>query len=502
MADPPIGAAAEPQVMNVRAAALWAMAGQYASFALQFVTSVVISRYFLSPAEVGLFSVALAAAMLVAALQDFGLSRYVSGLPVLDGDEIARCSSVAFLFSFCVAGLIAAAAWPMARFYHQPNLCPLLLVIATSYLLVPLSIVPMARLARNLAFHRHFAVYLSSGLVQTIVAIALAAAGFSAFALAWAIVAGAAVRGLVSQALAPSPPWPLRLDALGAVLRHGSKSSVLYLSGAAGARSPDLVIGHAVGLAGAGLYSRAVGLSDNFRMLMAGAIGSVFYPAFARIRDRGEPLGPAYLRVAAGYSAILWPAMTGLALASEPLVRILFGPAWSGVAPLLAMIALADVLFLSVPLHMDLPILLGRMNGLLARNIAETSLSIALLALGCLWGVGGAAASRLVYAAAWVCLYAGFVHRLVGFDVRALLCIYLRSTAATVAAVAPLAATYWWVVSPGEIGFLELMLAAAAGALPWFATLVWLRHPAVAEIAGIAAQLPLGSRIGARLRQA
>src|SRR6185369_13215090 len=91
--------AREPAAMGVRSAALWSMAGQYAAFAIQFGASVVISRFFLGPAEVGLFSIALAAALIVAILQDFGLSRYIAGLPRLNGTEISRCSSVALLFS-------------------------------------------------------------------------------------------------------------------------------------------------------------------------------------------------------------------------------------------------------------------------------------------------------------------------------------------------------------------------------------------------------------------
>ena len=100
-----------PPVMSVRAAAVWAMAGQYGSFVIQFAVSVIISRFFLAPDEVGLFSIALAAAMLVAVLQDFGLSRYISGLPELSQEEIDRASSVAVIFSFVVTGVIAALAW-------------------------------------------------------------------------------------------------------------------------------------------------------------------------------------------------------------------------------------------------------------------------------------------------------------------------------------------------------------------------------------------------------
>ncbi len=45
--------------MSVRGAALWSMSGQYLVFATQFVVSVVISRFFLAPEEVGLWAAAL-----------------------------------------------------------------------------------------------------------------------------------------------------------------------------------------------------------------------------------------------------------------------------------------------------------------------------------------------------------------------------------------------------------------------------------------------------------
>lgn len=279
---------AEP---SVRGAAVWAMTGQYLSFAIQFATSVVISRLFLTPAEVGLFSIGLAAALLVAILQDFGLSRYVAGLPKLDREEIDRCSSVALLFSFVVAAIIAASALPLAAFYGQPQLAPVLLIIAANYLFLPLSVVPMALLAREMQFRGHFMINVGSAAVQGAVAVALAAAGFSSFALAWATLAAGISRGLIAQGLRPARPWPLRLGGVRQVIHFGARSSALYLTGALGTRTPDLVVGKLLGLGAVGLYSRAASLADQFRMLISGAIGSVFYPAFARIRDRGSRSG-------------------------------------------------------------------------------------------------------------------------------------------------------------------------------------------------------------------
>lgn len=486
----------EPAAMSVRGAAVWAMAGQYLSFAIQFASSVIISRFFLSPEEVGLFSIALAAALLVAILQDFGLSRYISGLPVIGEAEVRRCSSVALLFSLIVAGVVSLLASPLAYAYEHPELRPLLTIISASYLFLPLSVVPMALLAREMRFDGHFAASVGAAGVQATVAILLGALGHSSFALAWATVAAAVARGLIAQMLRPSLPWPLCLDGLGAVLGFGSRSSALYLTGALGTRTPDLIIGKLLTLAAVGLYSRAASLSDQFRTLIAGAIGGVFFPAFARMRDRGEDLGPPYLRVCAGYSVVVWPGMAGLALAAEPIVRLLYGERWMGVAPLLTMISLAEILLVSLPLVSDLPILLGRLNRLLAYNVVDTALSLLLLALGAWWGgVEGAAASRLVYAALWLALYGRFIHGLVRCDARRLFSIYLRSALATVAAIAPLLLVYALVQGPGQIGAALLFAATLAGAMCWLCSLALLRHPALAEIAGMIEALPLLRRL-------
>ncbi|WP_338466746.1 oligosaccharide flippase family protein [Novosphingobium sp. ZN18A2] len=490
----------EAAVMSVRGAAVWAMSGQYISFGIQFVSSVLISRFFLAPAEVGLFSIAMAAALLASVLQDFGLVRYIASLPVVTPDEIKRCSSVSVTFSLLVAGSIALTAFPMARAYGHPDLMPIMLIIACSYLFNPFSVVPMALLGRTMSFHSHFAINVSGAVAQAVVALALAAMGFSAFSLAWGTLASGMARGLVAQVIRPALPLPFSLKGTRSVIGAGSRLSSLYLIGALGNRTPDMVVGKILGLIAVGLYSRAASLSEQFRILISGAIGSVFFPAFARIRDRGESLAPAYLRVCAGYSAVIWPGMAGLAMAAEPIVRMLYGPKWAGVSPLLSLIAIMDILLISLPLANDIPILLGRLNRLTVYNVIDTTMSIALLVAGSmLGGVEGAAASRLVYAVAWIALYARFLQSLIGFSPRDLLTIYAKSTLATAAAILPMTLVYTLLVPPDAIDFFTLAAASAAGVVLWFVTLVVTRHPALHDLLALSEALPMVGPIGRRL---
>ncbi|VWX55185.1 oligosaccharide flippase family protein [Novosphingobium sp. 9U] len=464
---------------SVRSAALWAAGSQYCLFALQFVTSVVISRFFLKPEEIGLFSVALAAAMILSIIQDFGLTRYIGRHPTADPDTVRHCTVIAVLFSFVVAALIMALAWPVARFYGEPRLFGILGLIAASYLLNPWSVVPVALLSRRLDFRATFTINCAGAVANSACALVLAASGFSAESLAWAMIAQSAVRAVVAQLWQPAPlSLSVRLERMKEIVGFGSGSALLYLSGGLGMRTPDLIVGRMQGMAAAGLFSRGVALASQLHYLVAGAVSAIYYPTFARLRDEGRELGPYYERVVAAHGAVVWPAMVLLAVLSEPVILLLYGPGWSQAAPLLAFVALAECCFVALPLHMDLPILLGRIKQLLWFNLADTALSIVTLAAGAAMGVEAAAASRLVWGLGWVAIYAGWLHRMVGFRWPVMRRIYASSAGVAVLTALPAfyAAHVWR--SPATLGFAGLAMAALASGAAWLLGVFVLRHPA------------------------
>ena len=483
----PASGTGEARAPSVRGAALWAMAGQYVTFGVTFVTGVIISRFFLGPEEVGLFSIALAAAMIVSVFQDFGITRYVSGETELGPEKLRTCFSVSLVVALGIGLIVFGLAWPIAAFYDDDRLIPIVAVIASSYLLVPFGIVPTAVLQRKMDFRRLFIVNVGSIAAMGGTAVTLAALGFSALSLSWAILAQAGAKAVLGIALSGvRPPWPLSFTGARPILHFGSRMMAIYAVAAVGVRSPDLIVGRAVSIEGAGLFSRAMSLAGQLVTLLTGAVGAVFYPAFARMRDRGDDLVPPYLRVAAGFTAVTWPGMVFLAAAARPVVLLLYGSHWAEVAPLLAFIALSELFFAALPLQGELPILLGRIKLLLVLNIIETTVLIGLLVVAAMWSLEAAAASRLLYGAVRWVVYAWMLRRLIGLRMRALFDIYARSLAVSLAAVAPLLLTYELVAGPAQIGVAWLAAAALAGGLCWLGALFLVRHPARLEVAGFA----------------
>lgn len=470
---------------SVRGAALWAMAAQYVTFGVTFVTGVIISRFFLGPEEVGLFSIAMAAAMIVSVFQDFGITRYVAGEPDLDEAKIRTCFAVSLVVAFAIGLVVLALAWPVAAFYGDDRLVAVVAVIAASYLLAPFGIVPSAVLQRNMDFRRLFVVNSGSILAMGTTAVLFAANGWSALSLSFAVVAQMGVKAILGIALSGvRPPWPLSFAGARPIFGFGSKMMALYAVAAVGLRSPDLVVGRVAGIHATGLFSRASSLAAQLVTLLTGAVGAVFYPAFARLRDRGEDLAAPYLRVAAGFTAVTWPGLAFLSAAALPVVLFLYGDGWAEVAPLLMLIALSEFFFTALPLQGELPILLGRMKLLLVVNIIETVASIILLVVAGLVSLEAAAASRIVYGIFWWIIYAWMLRGLVALRWRDLIQVYARSAAVSLATIAPLFLVYEFVAGPEHITFWWLAGAAILGCCGWLATLYLVRHPARHEVSG------------------
>ena len=383
---------------------------------------------------------------------------------------------------WAVAGAILLGAPALASFYDEPGLTHLLRLIGCSYLLVPFAIVSAALLVRDMDFKGLFWVNAGSALAGNMAAIMLAWDGYGPASLAWGALVTAIVRAGVAQAMRPVlPRLRPRRAIIAPLLRFGSSSFLISASAAIGQRSQDLIVGRLLGAFATGLFSRAGALAAQLSTLVTGAINSVFYPAFARKRDAGEPLTEPYLHLMACNTALNWAAMCGLAVAAEPLVRLLYGENWMGVAPLLFWTAIGEMLFVAMPLQMDIPILLGRIRTLVWVNLGETLAAVTILAVAAAISLEAAAISRVGYGFVWWAIYAAFLTRLLALPVRRLFTIYGQSALCAVAACLPLYLLLH--VNDGrQAGFLTLIIGAAAGVALWLPALFLTRHPAHLEV--------------------
>ena len=475
--------------MSVRKAAMWAAAAQYVGFTLQFVSSVIIARYFLDPAEVGVFTVAFSAAAIITGLQDFGLNRFIVGATEMSDALIRKTITVSMVVGFGICVVVISLARPVADFYDNEQLFLITAVIGASFVFIPFSVVPQALMQRDMDFKSYALVEIAANTVNVTITIAAAWAGYSSLSLAFGVFGYQASRAIFSQFARPMfrilpPSW----EGTGPIFKYGLSSATMSLTSGIATRAPDLIIGKTISDAALGLYSRASGLALQFRMLVGGPIASVLYPSLARARDRGEPLGDRYLRLTAALCAVTWAAMAGLAAASEPLILALYGEKWIGAAPVLVWVSLAQIFFIAIPMQIEVGYMLGRWRRVFQLTLLDVAISIALLIVAVPYGLIAVAVSRAVHGLIWWCINAVFVKRMIGFAWRDLLTIYFKTALAAVAAVIPLLANYLFWLPPSRTPFLLLALLAGIGVALWFLMLRVSKHPSADDLADIVAE--------------
>jgi O-antigen/teichoic acid export membrane protein len=396
---------------TLRRSLLFSTIDRYGVQVLTLACTMVISRI-LTPADFGLFAVAMSLALLIDVVREFGAGNYLVQTRDLGRDQVRAAFTVSLAISIaCAAVLLLASEW-LAAFYDAPGLARMIPVFALCFLLLPFGMPSQALLRREMAFDRFAAVNLSAAVVNlgTVTGLALAGVGYMSFA--WAYLAGIAARTLSAFLLHPVP-WAFRpsLASWRGVAGFGGWATASSIINALSEALPQLIIGRVIGLVPVGLFSRAVTLCQLPDRLVVSALAPVIFPAFADRARSGQDLRGPYLLGLTCMSAVQWPMLLCIALLADPLVLLLYGGQWTEVPPLVRILALAALpLF---PAFMTYPTLvaMGRIRDTLTLTLISVPPSIAITFAASFLGIEAVAAAQFVNAPLQVAVALWFVRR-------------------------------------------------------------------------------------------
>ncbi|HZZ86332.1 MAG TPA: oligosaccharide flippase family protein [Anaeromyxobacteraceae bacterium] len=295
---------------------------------LSFGSQLVLA-WLLAPRDFGIAGLGLTLAAFADLLQRSGVRDVILARPKrihfwLSGALLMNCA--VGLAGGCL--LACAAPWAAARF-HNPELLPILLVLAASIPLNAAVTVLQAGLEARLRFGMIAGTGFAVALMQALMSVALATLGWGALALIAPIPFGHVLRLMVyGRAVQPSMSrvgirrWP-----------HLLNDSVVSLLGYACAaliwQGDYLILGYFQGAEQLGYYYFAFNLSLQFVLLLTGNLGSALFPALASLAQLPDRQLDAYLsatRVIAYFGVPLCLCQAALA---RPLYALLFAPKWA-----------------------------------------------------------------------------------------------------------------------------------------------------------------------------
>jgi len=474
---------------SVRRALILSFGQRITSLVITLPTIIIVS-HLLTPAEVGVYSVAVAFVNLVQMLRDFGVSEYLIQERHLN-DALAR---TAFTITLSIAWILAAllfisSPW-FGEFYHNPGLKVVLRILSINFVLLPFGSTTNMLLRRDMQFGILYKIGTGQQIIQSSTTILLSFLGFGYIGLAWGSVAG--MTALVLGCLTWGRKYRVRGIGLlhyRRVLRFGITRTLGDIVIRLGQSAPDFVIGRVLGFADAGLYSRGYGLINTFRENVIGAISAVAFPTFAQYHRDTNNAHKIFLKSVTYLTGISWPFFIFSALMALPIIHFMFGTKWLEAVPILQLLSITALIGTLVYQCNDYFTAIGHV-GFATR--AETMVQVSriiLLAVTIFISLNAVAASQIfVYALAGVIYYRLLLKhtRLTIKDIV----VALRSSAivAICSAIVPCISYFIFILFSQHIG-ISILISSAGALIGWFIGIYITRHPLFDEVVNITTKI-------------
>ncbi len=435
---------------------------------LGVVRLVVVARL-LTPADLGLFGMALLTIAVYIAVTETGIEAALIQRRRLTDTVLDVAWTASVVRSVLVAALLFSTAGFLAGFFREPSVAPVTRVLGVTVLLNGLTSISVVLLKRRMEFHKYFAYQVSGLVCEVSVTILLALVWRNVWALVAGLVTGAVVRLAVSYLIAPRRPRvTLRAAELSSLFEYGkwlTVSSVLILLLVQG---DDIFVGRVFGVAMLGFYQMAYKISNLPATGIAGVLASLLFPAYSSVQDNVERLSGLYLRAVRLTAALALPVSALIASLSREFTATVLGPKWLPMVPLLVILVAYGALRTMGATTGPVFLALGRPDIRTKIQVGQlVILVVSIYPLAMAFGAAGVAASVTLYALVFNSVAVWKATRLCEQRLSRVARAVALPAIASAGAMAAMAAFETHV--PVGTGAVKLLAAAAVGALAYLA---------------------------------
>jgi len=372
---------------------LLTLTSQGAQFLIQSIATVVLARL-LTPANFGLVAMVSTVTGLATAFADLGLSEATIQRKEISHDQVSVLFWINVAIGLGLMLVTAALAPVLARFYRDPRLVNITLLLSLTFLIGGLRVQPDALLKRQMRFSSLAIRDVASYALAVPVAITMAwrGAGY------WALVALPLTLNLTQMVLSWvmvrwRPGLPRRDAEVGSMIAFGGNVAASYFIITVSRSADNVLIGWYSGAGPLGLYSRACNLLMLPVRQLSALAASVAIPAFSRIQGDPERFARYYLRAV---NLIMWisaPVFGFLFVAAQPVIVLVLGNQWRAAAPVFQILAISALGQLLLESTIWLFVSRGHSQQLLRLLLIISPIIVGSYAIGLPFGIKGVALS-------------------------------------------------------------------------------------------------------------
>ncbi len=369
----------------------WSSTATFIKQAINFVVSIILARL-LSPDQFGLMGMILVFINFATIFTDLGFGAALIQRKDVTDDHYSSIFWVNVASGLFLTILLSGASPLIAKFYGEPLLVPLSMVVSINFVIGSLKIVHVTLMEKQLKFRLLAFVEVTAVIISGTVGIIAALAGLEV----WSLALKSVILTLASVILYWivdnwRPQFRLKREAVKDLWGFSSNllgfSSVNYWL----RNADNLIVGRFLGTASLGLYAKAYEIMLMPLAMVSSPIGKVMFPAFAAIQEERDRVAKIYLKITSTVALVTFPIMLGLLSVSEHFVLGLFGSNWEGMIPVLRVFCVVGLIQSIGTLNGNLYLSQGRTNLQFKVGTVVGLLGIISMVIGLRWGLYGVA---------------------------------------------------------------------------------------------------------------
>jgi len=369
-------------------AGVWSVGARLLAKSIDFIALIFLAR-FLGPGDFGLVAMAMTLIFIVEAIFELPLGAALTRVP----DPTPRMYETAFTLSslrgIVIGTILVGVAWPLAHFYNEPRITPLIIALAFAPILRGLASPRLVQFAKQMDFRRQAVMDVLSKLIAGVASISVAGLTHSYWAIALGTILTPTVLMVGSYILAPMrlrltlKDWPLFADMVGWNILSQILIALNWQIG-------RLTLPRFVDTVSFGRYAMASDLTSiPFQTLIA-PLGFPLTVAFVTSNEKGD-LKSTYLKASGAVFILMVPIFSFLGIVSKPLIDLFLGQKWEGAAILLTGLAVASIIEIPTQGMPSLAIALNQSRRITLRSLVQCLAIIPLTIIGVsIYGVYGA----------------------------------------------------------------------------------------------------------------
>jgi O-antigen/teichoic acid export membrane protein len=306
----------------------WTAGMKWGTQILSWASTVIVARL-LTPADYGLFGMAMVFQGFLAPIYDLGLSAAVIQRRDLTDHQIAQVGGLVLLYGTAFSLLTVLLAGPVAQFYREPAVRWVLFVFAGASVISTLQTIPRALLARRLQFRTIAWIDGVQSLIMTVITLALAFAGFGYRSLVYGVAAAGVLSTVVAVGAAPHRyAWPRRESGVGRAMAYGWHVALSRIGWYIYSNADFAIVGRVLGKVALGAYAFGWTIASIPVDRVASLVGRVIPSVFATIQHNVAAMRRYFFGISEGLAFVVLPLSFGLAVTADDFVLLVLGDHW------------------------------------------------------------------------------------------------------------------------------------------------------------------------------